>query len=227
MHALKRRGIRIVLSDLATGAIIFLPRVALALVVLAIGWLMGQLVYYVLDKVIGKMGLETAFRRASVGRAILRSGYTPGGFFAALGKGIAYLFTITYALDVLAIPILSASVEAFLEYLPSLVQGILILVAGFVLADWIGESIEKGSFSTAQSHLIGQLVRIPLYFVSITIALVQMKVDVTILYIFAQAIAWSLAIAIGIAFGWYLKDKISPLFDKMVTHESKEADDFT
>ena len=215
------------LSDLATGAIIFLPRFALALVVLAIGWLMGQLVYYVLDKVIGKMGLETAFRRASVGRAILRSGYTPGGFLAALGKGIAYLFTITYALDVLAIPILSASVEAFLEYLPNLVQGILILVAGFVLADWIGESIEKGSFSTAQSHLIGQLVRIPLYFVSITIALVQMKVDVTILYIFAQAIAWSLAIAIGIAFGWYLKDKISPLFDKMVKNESKEGDDFT
>jgi hypothetical protein len=54
-----------------------------------------------------------------------------------------------------------------------------------------------------------------------------MKVDVTILYIFAQAIAWSLAIAIGIAFGWYLKDKISPLFDKMVIHESKEADDLT
>jgi hypothetical protein len=218
---LNRRGICIVLSDLATGAILFLPLVALALVVLVIGWLMGQLVYYVLEKVIRKMGLEAAFRRASVGRAILRSGYTPGGFFAALGKGITYLFTITSALDLLAIPVLSASVKAFLEYLPSLVQGILILVAGFVLADWIGESIEKGSFSTAQSYVIGQLVRIPLYFVSITIALVQMKIDVTILYIFAQAIAWSLAIAIGIAFGWYLKDKISPLFDKMVIHESK------
>jgi len=214
-----------ILSDLINVVIVYAPRVVLAVIALALGWLIGRLVGFLLSSVIGKMGWESAFRRTSVGRAILRSGYTSSSFFAALGKGIVYMFAIISALNLLSIPFLTASVQAFLEYLPSLVEGVLILVAGLVFADWIGESVEKGSFSTVQSYLLGGLVRILLYFVSLTIALAQMKVDVTILYIFAQAFAWSLAIAIGIAFGWYLKDRVTPWLERMLIRESKKIGD--
>ena len=211
------------LSDFVEIAIVYLPRVFLAIIVLALGWIMGRLVGFLLNNLIGKMGWESAFRRTSVGRAILRSGYTSGSFFAALVKGFVYLFAVSSALNLLSIPFLTASVQAFLEYLPNLVEGVLILLVGLVFSDWVGESIEKGSFSTVQSYLLGGLVRVLLYFVSITIGLAQMKIDITILYIFAQAFAWSLAIAIGIAFGWYLRDKVGPWLDKILIHETKET----
>jgi len=215
-----------ILSDLINTMIVYAPRIILAMIALALGWMIGRFVGFLLNTMIGKLGWEPAFRRTSVGRAILRSGYTPSSFFAALGKGVVYMFAIISALNMLSIPFLTASVQAFLEYLPNFVQGVLILVAGLVFADWIGESVEKGSFSTVQP-LLGGLFRIILYFVSITIALAQMKVDVTILYIFAQAFAWSSAIAIGIAFGWYLKDKVGSWLDKMLMHESKRTGDVT
>jgi len=215
------------LSDLMKIVIVYSPRVALAMIVLALGWMIGRLVGFLLNRIMGKMGWEPAFRKTSVGRAILRSGYTPSIFFATLGRGIVYFFAVISALNLLSIPFLTASVQTFLEYLPNFVEGVLILVAGLIFTDWVGEAVEKGSFSTVQPHPLGGLVRIPLYFVSITIALAQMKVDVTILYIFAQAFAWSLAIAIGIAFGWYLKDKVGLWLDKMLIHESKKTGDVT
>ena len=210
-----------VLSDLIKMITIYSPHIAFALITLALGWVIGRFTSFILNRIVRKMGLETVFRKTSMGRAILRAGYTPSGFFATLGKGFVYMFSILSALSVLAIPPITTAVQAFIEYLPNLIMGVLILVFGLTFADWISESVEKGGSSAIQSSLLSGLVRILLYFVIITVALAQMKIDVTILYILAQAFAWSLAIAIGIAFGWNLKDRIGPLIEKTMPRKEK------
>jgi len=210
-----------VLSDLVRTIIEYSPRVAFALIALTLGWMIGRLVGFLINKVVGKMGLESAFRKTFIGRAILRAGYTPGNFFALLGKGFIYLLSTLSALKLLSIPLVTDSVQAFIEYVPNLIGGILILVVGFTCVDWINESIEKGTSSPLQYNLIGWLVRIAFYFVTITIALAQMKIDITILYIFAQAFAWSLAVAIGVAFGWNFKDRIGVWLEKLTNHKEK------
>ena len=210
-----------VLSDLIEAVIAYSPRVAYAIIALALGWVIGRLAGFLINTFTGKLRLESAFRRTSVGRVVLRSGYTPSRFLAMLGKVVVYLFTVLSALNLLSIPFLTASVQAFLEYFPNFVTGMLILVVGFIFVDWIGAAIEKGSTSIIQSSIIGGIVRLLLYFVIITITLAQMKIDVTILYIFAQAFAWSMAIAVGIAFGWNLKDKVSTWLEKMMSQEDK------
>ncbi len=202
----------------------YIPRIIWAIAVLAAGWIIGRVAALILKRIVGRVGLESAFRRTSVGRAILRSGYTPSDFSAAIAKGVVYLFAVLAALNALSIPTLTTAVQTFLEYLPSFVEGVLILVAGLVFADWVGESIEKGSFSVIQPTLLGGLIRVLLYFVTVTIALTHMQIDVTVLYIFAQALAWGLALALGIMIGWHLKNKIGPLLEKTLepkrTHDS-------
>lgn len=209
-------------SDLVKALTVYSPRAALALITLFLGWAIGRLVGILINSVVEKMRLEIFFRRISVGRAILRSGYTPSRFFVSLGKIAIYLFATFSALNLLSIPLLTDSVQALISYLPSFIGGVIILVAGFVFSDWIGEAVEKGwASSTIQSSFLAGLVRLLLYFVTLTIALAQMKIDVTILYIFAQAIAWSLAIAVGIAFGWNLKDRVGPWLDKIMGRGGK------
>ena len=88
--------------------------------------------------------------------------------------------------------------------------------------------MEKGSSSSiVQLHILRGFITIMLYFVIITLALAQMKINVTILYIFAQAFAWSLAIALGIALGLYLKDRMGPESDRILTRESQKAENTT
>jgi hypothetical protein len=56
-------------------------------------------------------------------------------------------------------------------------------------------------------------------------ALSQMQVDVAILYIFAQALAWSSAIAIGLVVGWSLKDEIGDWLKEFKPNQRKPEDD--
>ena len=208
-----------VLSDLIRILIGYSSNIVYMLITFALGWIIGHIVGFIIRSIIEKMGLEVSFRRTSIGRTILRSGYTPGSFFAAIGKGIIYLSAFLSALIILGVPQLTTLIRAFIDYLPNLIVGVLILVFGFTFIDWIGGSIEKGGSPTVQSSLLSWTVKLLLYFTTITIALAQMKIDVTILYIFAQAFAWSLAIAIGIAIGWNLKDKVGLWFGKMMPEE--------
>ncbi|MEM2093911.1 MAG: hypothetical protein QXI32_01280 [Candidatus Bathyarchaeia archaeon] len=213
-----------VLSDFVRVIVEYSPRAVFAVIALGLGWLIGRVVSFLINRVVGKLGLETAFRKISIGRAILRAGYTPSSFFGALSKGVIYLFAIFSALKLLSIPILTESIQALINYLPNLIGGVLIMVAGFTCVDGIGESIEKGVSSTLQPSLLSGLVRMLLYFVTITIALSHMKIDVTILFIFTQAFAWSLAIAMGIALGWNLKDRASLWLGKILPDKENDKE---
>jgi len=214
-----------ILSDFADAVLAYSPRVIVALITLALGWVFGRVIGFVISRIVGKIGWESAFRRTSVGRVVLRSGFTPASFFAALGKGTTYLLAIVSALNLLAIPQVTTATQAFTEYLPSLIEGVVIFVVGLIFSDWVGELVEKGAPSSGQSFLLGGLSRILLYFVTTTLALAQMKIDVTILYIFGQAFAWSLAIAIGIGVGWYFKEKTGQWLRKTLGNESEKATD--
>ena len=114
------------------------------------------------------------------------------------------------------------SVSAFLSNLPNLIGGIIILMVGIVLSDWMGELVKR-SFSPEISqvpymNLVGDGIKVILYFITITIALKQLGIDVTILYIVAQALAWgialSLGVAAGIAVGWAIEDGIKDWLPK-------------
>lgn len=211
-----------VLSDLISILVEYLPKIFFAVIVIALGWIIGRFMSFLVGRIVGKMGLEPLFRKVSVGRAILRAGHTPGTFFATLTKGVIYLFSVLFALELLAIPLLTDSIHTIIGFVPNIVSGILILVVGFIFVDWIGGAIEKGNLSTVQSRFLGSIIRLALYFMVVTVALAHLSVDVTILYIFFQAFAWSLAIAMGIALGWNLKDKIGPMIDSLFNEDKDE-----
>ena len=213
-----------IISELIKVVIEYFPHVFYAIIALVIGWIIGRSVGVVISSFTERLRLESVFRKTSVGRVILRSGYTPSRFLAMLGKSTIYLFTLLSAANLLSIPFLTASVQAFLDYFPNLFTGILILIIGLIFVDWTGEAVEKSLTSPIQSSIIGGIVRLLLYFMIITITLAQIKIDVTILYIFAQAFAWSTAIAIGIAFGWNLKDKVNIWIEQMMFQEDNAED---
>ncbi len=194
----------------------YIPNIIGSLIILAVGWVIGRVVGSIVGRIISRTGADMAFRRASIGRAILRAGYTASDFSRTVTKWIIYIIAILLALQNLSIPTISMSIQSFLNYLPNIIMAFIIFVAGSILSDWAGESIKK-SFTTEYNqeqylNLFGEGVKIILYFVTITIALSQLGIDITIIYIIATAFSWAIAIAIGVALGivlgWILKDKV-------------------
>lgn len=100
-------------------------------------------------------------------------------------------------------------------YLPQLIAGILVLVVGLILVNfimnWVGR--ELASSGVAYAGMITTALRAFLSLIVIILALDQILIDTKIIYTFLVPIAWGigvgLAIAIGIGIGWGSKDTIS------------------
>lgn len=192
-----------------------IPKAGGAIIVLIVGWTVGRIVGRAVSTMLERSGLDDLLKRTIVGRAIIRSGIKPVRFFDLLIRWFIYLVAIFVAVEMLHVEILSRFMLEVVEYIPNLIAGIAILIFGFIAADFLGEAVSAlaEEAKILFYRIVGSMVKLILYFIVVTIALSQMKIDVKILYIFANAIAWGMAagitIGLGIALGWGLKDVIA------------------
>lgn len=203
------------LLDIWQAIVNMLPKVFGAIIALIIGWIAGRALGKGVSRVLDKAGVDDALRPTIFGRVLERSGITCVHFFDLIVRWFVYLIAIFAAVDILQIAILSQYMSMVVAYLPSLIAGVILLIAGFIVTDYISDFMKKigEEAEIAYSKLFADGLRLFLYSVVIILALSQMKIDVSILYIFANALAWGIAIGVcvglGIAFGWGFKDVIA------------------
>lgn len=194
-------------------------RILLLFVTLALGWVAGRVVGSVIGRLVLSAGGDSIFRRTALGRTLMKSGFTSGSFSRALTKWIIYITAFLIGFGALQLPFITSSINAFLMFLPTLISSVVILIVGIILSDLIGEFVKRSASPEQREvfylNLLGDLIKVIFYFVTITVALANLGVDLTILYIVAQALAWGLAIFVGVAagiiVGWLLKDKVKEL----------------
>ncbi|MEA5389155.1 hypothetical protein VB779_20510 [Haloarculaceae archaeon H-GB11] len=129
----------------------------------------------------------------------------------------------------LAISLLSEWISTAVSYLPAFIAGLLVVVLGFVVADFIGDAImrTRAATQTEYTSWFAKGTRMFLYFTAIVIGLDTMGVDVGILFVFANALAWGLAaavaIGVGIAVGWGGHTYVQENIDGWMGRASTEA----
>jgi len=208
--------------------IAFLPRLIAAVVILVIVWIAGRWLGKIVSHVLDRAGLDDALRKTIIGKTIESSGASIVHLFDVVTRWFIYLIGIMASVSVLGIPVLSSFIEKVVAYIPSFIAGIAILLVGFIVADFIGDLMRKTGETAGVSYIgiFSAGMKIFLYFIVITIALDQMRINTSILYIFANALAWGIAIAIGlglgIGFGFGIKDKAAALFENLTGEDAKQ-----
>ncbi len=189
------------LNNIFSSLIEFLPKVAGAIVVLIIGWIAGRIIGKGVSTILDKAGVDDYIRKTVFGRTIEKSGVTVVRLFDLLVRSFFYLIAVFAAIDILEIRILSEFMMTVVGYLPNFIVGVFVLIFGFILIDWIADNLSLiGSEAKMEySHILVTGLRLFLYFIVLIVSLTLMKIDVEILYIFANALAWGAAI--GIALG--------------------------
>jgi small-conductance mechanosensitive channel len=184
--------------------------------IIVAGWIIGRIVGGVIGRLISRAGGDSVLRQTVVGRTLGKSGFNASALARAIIKWTIYIAAFLIAIDSLGLPLITDSVSSFLSYLPRLVSGVLILIAGIIFSDWLGELVKRSS-QPEQRQLfylgfIGDMTKIVLYFVTVTVSLSYIGIDVQVLLIIIQAFAWSLAIFVAVVaaiiVGWLLKDKV-------------------
>ncbi|MHB9288536.1 mechanosensitive ion channel family protein [Halobacteriales archaeon Cl-PHB] len=203
------------LEDTVADLVAFLPRLVGAVVILLIGWVVGRVVAGVVSRVTDAVELDEMVLQTPLGRILGGSEQAVSNTFGKLGAWFVYALAILAAANALAIPTLSEWLATAVSYLPAFIAGLAVIVLGFVVADFIGDAIERtrAATQTAYTNWFATGTRMFLYFTAIVIGLDTMGIDVEILYVFAQAIAWgvaaAIAIGVGVALGWGGKDYVS------------------
>ena len=190
--------------------------------VVALGYLIGRIAGAIIGKIVSRLGADATLRKTGVGHVILKFGFTAADFFKTVTKWSIYIVSVLLALETLNVSYIEEPVMAMLVFMPKFVGAIITFVFGAIISDWIGEFVKK-SFSQEERQflfidLMGNLLKVFLFFVVITITLTQIGIDVTVLNNIAQAFAWGFAIFMGITAGiiagWLFKERFKVLLEK-------------
>jgi hypothetical protein len=123
-------------SNLATT---YLPRLAHALLITIIGWLVATIGRKIVQMALRAIGLDVFLGRLGIDRLIAQGKITrkPSQLVGALFYGLAWFVAILMALDVLGLETASLLLENLVGYLPRLITALIMLVLGLYAVDFV------------------------------------------------------------------------------------------
>lgn len=214
------------LNNAVQSIILFLPNIIAAIIILVLGYIIGKLVGGGITKLLERARLgEKLSKSKAIDRMLSILNITFERLIGMLVSIFFYVIFILIAIDILRIQMLSNFVNEVLLYLPNLIAGILVLIIGLIAVEWIVSFIKNTikEYKIAGANIISLVIRAILMMVIIVITLDQWKINTSIIYTFLQPLAWGVAAAIAVAFGWGFKDVVGDWGKKAVT-ELKEKD---
>lgn len=208
-------------TTLAERLAAYVPSVFAALVLLLVGWLLAHLLKLIttravllLDTLLSRLGLPASVARVQAGR-----GSAVAGAIVFWGVLLAFAAAAAQALGLHAF---TDWLSRLVQYLPTLLVGLIILAAGWVLATLAGGLAESAAtqLEPAQRRALARVVRVSIVAGAILIAADQIGVRITFLAIFAAAVGLMLGGGVAIAVGLGAREHVANL---IAGHHLREA----
>lgn len=189
------------LVGLWSGFINSLPGLIAAIVTLIIGLIIG--------KVVGRI-VKEIFIRLKVDEFVLEGEKLTFRFsdiFSLISRWWIYLVFIKAAAEFIGIAAVIAFVGDIVAFIPGLIKGALIVIVGYVLAEYIKDKII--SKKTIYGSIVGKVVFFLLLYISIALALPLLGIDATIVNWILLVLIASVGLGMAIAIGLGLKDVVA------------------
>lgn len=194
-------GIQI-LTQLLSDIGAYLPVILGAAVILVIGFIIGRVLEDIIADLIEGFGVDPHLEGSPLESLTTDRGI--GGFIGQIVALYVYFLTVLAAADTLNIPILSELLTTITAYIPQLIGGLVVLLVGIWLGDWIGGRVADTDRRRLTDY-VGVGVKIFIYYITVTIALqtsgFNARILNTLFTIIMTALFGALAIAFIIAVG--------------------------
>ncbi len=203
------------LTNLWTSIQGFFPNLIGALLVLIVGIPISNFMQKVVSKLLTKARLDDWARKNGLEKALFHTSLTD--ILAAFTKWVLLLIFFTQASTTLGLTTLTDFLVGFLQAIPNIIVGALIVVISLTLGDFFERSVKSKAFAFSEIFAAG-VYFLTVYF-GIVLALPKFGItNVEILvngfnYIIA-GISVGIAIALGLGVGLALKDPIAKLITK-------------
>ena len=198
----------------------YLPSFAAAIVLVFVGW------------VVAKTMRALAIRTALLIDTVLPRMRLPAGLWRLLARGpgvvgtVAFwrvlLFFVTTATQVLGLQAFTDWLSKLIDYLPTLIVGLLILTAGWLMSGFAAELMQATvtGLEPGQSAMLERVVRISILVGAILVGADQIGIRITFLAIFIGAIAITVGGGLALAVGFGARGHVANL---IAAHHLRQA----
>ncbi len=185
-----------------------LPRIVLTLSIVLVGWVIAVFLRWVTRTMLARLGFGRLCARQGV-TDLLRAADLPEPerLVAAIVFWVVWIGFLLSGVDVLGLSAVRGMVDDFAAFVPRLLVAIVILVTGFVFANvaWRATQLAAVNSKVPSPRVLSGTVRALVLLLTVTMALDQIAVARTIVFIaFAitfGAVMFGLAIAFGVGGG--------------------------
>ncbi len=131
-------------SEMVGDIIAAIPSVLAAIIVILIGYAIGIVVGNAVNKLVEKLGIERNFDKTTTGQAFKNAGLDLSNFIGGTTKAFITILAIIVAIQILNVGgTIGTYLTTIADYLPRLLGGILLIVFGTVLVDFLSSFIGR------------------------------------------------------------------------------------
>jgi small-conductance mechanosensitive channel len=181
----------------------FLPKLIGAILIIIIGVIIAKLFSLIVKGVFKLKLLKTSLSKLSVIKSIDFSKVDIEKITSKFVYWIILLFFIISAFEVIGVPSISDKINAIINYLPSLISGLLLFIVGLYIAEIVRNAISGilKSVNVSGASIISNIIFYVIFLIVIITSLNQIGIETQLLTNNFTMIIGSVLVAFAISFG--------------------------
>ncbi len=206
------------LQNVWLGVASFVPNLVIAIVILAIGWILAVLVEKLVEHLFKALKVDVALKSAGLEDVVKRAGHNlnSGLFVGALVKWFIIVVFLMSSFDVLGLAQFTVFLRQVVGYLPQVIVAVLILMVAMVVGNTMERIVIASSKATnvRSAEMLGHVTRWAIWIFAILTALFNLGIAPSIIQTVITAVFAGAALAIGLSFGLGGKDYAQKILEK-------------
>ncbi len=202
----------------------FVPKLAEAVGILMIGFVLARMFERGTSFVLRRIGFDRWMREGGVTEALERAGTTldPSGVLGKLLFWAIMLVVIILSASVLGVSAVSVLFNELVTYIPNVIAAVIVLVLGILLGEFLKDLVLASAGGLSGAPTLARAAKVAVILLATFMALEQLDIAQNIVLVFFIAVVGAAALAAGIAFGfggrevageivrdWYMRGRIS------------------
>ncbi len=186
-------------------AILLFPNLVISILLLGVGWILGAIAGRVMKELLVRFKIDYYISKRT-------NMFKISDIFPVIIEWMFYLVFIQAAVQTLGITALVEFVDMILGFIPGLIEAIIIVILGYVFAEYVKNEFEKTKI--AYSEFMSRIIFWLITYISVALALPLIGIDATIVNSILLIIMGSFGLGLAIAIGLGLKDVIRDIAKK-------------
>jgi hypothetical protein len=206
----------------------FLPRLLLALLVVAVGWLIAKAVRFAAERALRAINFNVLTERAGTDNFLRQAGMRGDTttLFGLVAFWLVILATLIIAFNGMGLTYITELLGRVVLFVPKLLIAMLVMVFGAYSARFVGSAVQSycEDAQIPDADMLGRLVRYGIMLFVVMIALSQVEVGGDIVQRTFLIILAGLMLAIALAFGLGGKDWAASMLQRWWPQHRKDQD---